>query len=120
MIEALKDFRLTASFSNSYVILCILAMALTTFLPRYLPMALLKKRTLPHWFEAWLHFVPPAIFGALVFPDIFLKNNELYLSLENIPLLTTLIIAPIVVKTKSLGAAVVCGGVVFGILQYLL
>jgi branched-subunit amino acid transport protein len=120
MTEILEKIRLTDSYSNSYIILCILAMAITTFLPRYLPMALLKKKTLPHWFEVWLHYVPPAIFGALVFPDIFLKNNELYIALDNIPLLTTLLIAPIIIKTRSLGAAIVCGGVVYGILQYLL
>ncbi|WP_296359776.1 hypothetical protein [uncultured Acidaminococcus sp.] len=46
-----------------------------------------------------------------------LKDGTLCLSLDNIPLLTTLLIAPIVIRTKSLGAAIICGGTVFYILQ---
>ncbi|MFS8580989.1 MAG: AzlD domain-containing protein [Novibacillus thermophilus] len=45
-------------------------MALVTFLPRLLPMLLLKDLTLPWWLKEWLHFVPYAAFGALIFPGI--------------------------------------------------
>ena len=98
----------------------ILIMALTGFLPRVLPMAILKKHPIPHWFKVWLNFVPPAIFGALVFPDIFLTEGHVALSLHNIPLLTTLLITPLVLKTKSLGVAVLAGGGVFALLEYFL
>ena len=112
-----ESFRLANSYSNTYAMGAIFATALATFLPRFFPTALLKNRTLPSWFTQWLHFVPPAIFGALVFPDLLLKDGTLCLSLDNIPLLTTLLIAPIVIRTKSLGAAIICGGTVFYILQ---
>ncbi|WP_296359853.1 AzlD domain-containing protein [uncultured Acidaminococcus sp.] len=69
-----ESFRLANSYSNTYAMGAIFAMALATFLPRFFPMALLKNRTLPSWFTQWLHFVPPAIFGALVFPDLLLKG----------------------------------------------
>ena len=95
-------------------------MALTGFLPRVIPMAIIRKHPIPQWFKVWLNFVPPAIFGALVFPDIFLTQGRLNLSLTNIPLLTTLLITPLVLKTKSLGVAVVAGGGVFALLEYLL
>lgn len=106
--------------SQQYIFGVILIMALTGFLPRIIPMAILKKHPIPHWFKVWLTFVPPAIFGALVFPDIFLTQGRLNLSLTNIPLLTTLLITPLVLKTKSLGVAVVAGGGVFALLEYLL
>ena len=100
--------------NQNYILGVILIMALTGFLPRILPMAILKKYPIPHWFKVWLNFVPPAIFGALVFPDIFLTEGHVNLSLHNIPLLTTLLI------TKSLGVAVLAGGGVFALLEYVL
>lgn len=39
-------------------------------------------------------FCPACHFGILVFPDLLLKDGAIYLSLDNIPLLTTLFIAP--------------------------
>lgn len=62
-------------------------------------------------------FCPACHFGILVFPDLLLKDGAIYLSLDNIPLLTTLFIAPIVIRAKSLGAATICGGTVYYILQ---
>lgn len=106
--------------NQNYILGGILIMALTSFLPRILPMAILKKHPIPHWFKVWLNFVPPAIFGALVFPDIFLTEGHVDLSLHNIPLLTTLLITPLVLKTKSLGVAVLAGGGVFALLEYFL
>ena len=106
--------------NQTYILTVVLIMALTGFLPRVIPMAIIRKHPSPQWFKVWLNFVPPAIFGALVFPDIFLTQGRLNLSLTNIPLLTTLLITPLVLKTKSLGVAVVAGGGVFALLEYLL
>lgn len=106
--------------NQNYILGVILIMALTSFLPRILPMDILKKHPIPHWFKVWLNFVPPAIFGALVFPDIFLTEGHLNLSFHNIPLLTTLLITPLVLKTKSLGVAVLAGGGMFALLEYVL
>lgn len=106
--------------NQTYILTVVLIMALTGFLPRVIPMAIIKKHPIPRWFKVWLNFVPPAIFGALVFPDIFLTQGHVNLSLNNIPLLTTLLITPLVLKTKSLGVAVVAGGGVFALLEYLL
>lgn len=102
--------------NQTYILTVVLIMALTGFLPRVIPMAIIKKHPIPHWFKIWLNFVPPAIFGALVFPDIFLTQGHVNLSLSNIPLLIT----PLVLKTKSLGVAVVAGGGVFALLEYFL
>ncbi|WP_317303034.1 AzlD domain-containing protein [Acidaminococcus timonensis] len=106
--------------NQTYILTVVLIMALTGFLPRVIPMAIIRKHPIPQWFKVWLNFVPPAIFGALVFPDIFLTQGRLNLSLTNVPLLTTLLITPLVLKTKSLGVAVVAGGGVFALLEYLL
>ena len=58
-----ESFRLANSYSNTYAMGAIFAMAHATFLPRFFPMVLLKTRTLPLWSTQWLHFVPLAILG---------------------------------------------------------
>lgn len=42
-----ESFRLANSYSNTYAMGAIFAMAPATFLPRFFPMVLLKTRTLP-------------------------------------------------------------------------
>ena len=37
--------------NQNYILGVILIMALTSFLPRILPMAILKKHPIPHWFK---------------------------------------------------------------------
>lgn len=49
--------------------------------------------------------MPTAIFGALVLPDVFLSAGSLDLGLNNLYLWSTVIIFPLVYKTKSLGLA---------------
>lgn len=58
-----ESFRLANSYSSTYAMGAIFAMAPATFLPRFFPMVLLKTRTLPLWSTQWLHFVPLAILG---------------------------------------------------------
>jgi branched-subunit amino acid transport protein len=46
-------------------------MAAVTFLPRFLPMALVSRITIPDRVKAFLDYVPVAVLSALVFPAIF-------------------------------------------------
>lgn len=52
------------------VMFVILGMGIVTFIPRLLPMVLLKEVPLPWWLQAWLDYVPYAALGALIFPGI--------------------------------------------------
>lgn len=106
--------------SNEYVWKVIILMTIVTYLPRAVPMLVLSHYTLPTWFKKWLTFVPTAIFGALVFPDIFLLNGHISIAPNNIALWTTVLIAPLALKTKSLGYTIAAGATVFAILQYLM
>ncbi len=45
-------------------------MALVTFLPRLIPMALGRDILLPAWIRRWLSYFPYAALGALIFPGI--------------------------------------------------
>ena len=65
-------------------------------------------------------YIPTAIFGALIFPDIFLKDNALNFSLQNYGLWATVCAFPIVYKTQSLPVALVAGTVFFCIFKYVI
>jgi len=106
--------------SKTYIWSVIILMSLVTYIPRALPMLVLSHYGLPKWFTTWLTFVPTAIFGALVFPDIFLANNQLSFSFSNTALWTTVLVAPLALKTKSLGYTIIAGAGVFWLLQQLL
>lgn len=104
--------------SKTYIWSVIILMAIVTYLPRVLPLLILSHYQLPKWFTRWLTFVPTAIFGALVFPDIFLMNGQVNLTFSNLPLWSTIIVAPLALKTKSLGYTLIAGAITYAVLQY--
>ncbi len=103
-----------------YIYGATLMMVLGTFSCRELPLLLLRGRKLPDWFSIWLKYIPTAIFGAIIFPDIFLKDNALNFSLENYSLWATLCAFPIVYKTRSLPMALIAGTIFFCIFKYVI
>ncbi|WP_408956444.1 AzlD domain-containing protein [Natroniella sp. ANB-PHB2] len=54
----------------------VLAMAVVTYLPRALPMALLKELDLPPFLNRFLKFIPYAALGALIFPGILYSTGS--------------------------------------------
>ena len=46
-------------------------MAAVTFLPRFLPMALVSRIVIPDRAKTFLEYVPVAVLSALIFPAIF-------------------------------------------------
>ena len=103
-----------------YIYGATLMMVLGTFSCRELPLLLLRGRQLPEWFNVWLKYIPTAIFGALIFPDIFLKGSALDFSLQNYSLWATLCAFPIVYKTQSLTVALISGTLFFCIFKYVI
>ena len=61
------------------IYLYILAMALTTYLIRAIPLTLLKKPIQSRFLRSFLHYVPPACLTAMTFPAI-LSSTENMLS----------------------------------------
>lgn len=106
--------------SAEYVWGAIFIMMGVTYVSRITPFLLLAGKPVPRWFKTWLTYVPTAIFGALVLPDVFLPAGTFDLSPGNLYLWSTVIILPLIYKTKSLGLAIVSGAVVFALLQTLL
>ncbi len=53
---------------NNILVLVIL-MAFVTYIPRLLPLALIKADRLPEKFKLFLSYIPYAVLGALIIPD---------------------------------------------------
>jgi len=102
----------------SYLI-CILGMGLVTYIPRWLPLALLPQREIPEMAREWLGFIPACILSALVAPAVFLgSSGEVQaFNAKILAAVPTLIFA---LKTRSLGGTVLVGMVLYWILNMLI
>ena len=94
-------------------LLLFLGMGLVTYLPRWLPLHYLSRRSLPEWFVQWLELIPAAILSALLLPALVLNGDPKYLDL----LRPELWVAPPTFAfawwTRSLGGTVVVGMLLF-------
>lgn len=58
------------------IYICILVMALTTYLIRALPLVLMKKPVKNRFVRSFLHYVPPACLAAMTFPAILYATDH--------------------------------------------
>ena len=56
----------------------IIGMALATYLPRLLPLALLQNLSLPSYMIRFMRFIPYAALASLIFPGIVYSTGELH------------------------------------------
>ena len=95
----------------------IFGMGMVTFLPRWLPLVYLTKRSLPTWLVEWLDFIPAAILSAILLPALVTDSAARSLDFgrpEFIVALPTFVFA---ILTKSLGGTVIVGMVLFALAQ---
>ncbi|HOM02641.1 MAG TPA: AzlD domain-containing protein [Acetivibrio sp.] len=59
-----------------YAFIAVLLMALVTYLPRVLPIAVFRKEIKSTFIKSFLQYVPYAVLGALTFPDIINSTNN--------------------------------------------
>ncbi len=62
-------------------LLVVLGMAMVTYIPRMLPMVLLKNLRLQPRVKRFLSFIPFAALGALIFPEILYSTDSVPSSL---------------------------------------
>lgn len=95
----------------------IVGMGLVTFIPRWLPLIYLTKRSLPSWLVEWLDFIPAAILSAILLPALVIDYTTRSVDLgrpEFIVAIPTFLFA---IATKSLGGTVIVGMVLFGLAE---
>lgn len=101
------------------VYLLIFGTAICTYIPRALPMVYLAGKELPEWLKDWMKFIPVGIFAALICPDIFTNNKEIYISINNVKLIASIVVLLISLKKKSLGISILVGVVTITILNFI-
>ncbi|GHH98774.1 AzlD domain-containing protein [Neobacillus kokaensis] len=91
------------------IFLIIFGMALVTFIPRVLPIAVLSRVELPEWAMRWLNYVPIAVMAALVGQELLLPNGKLAPLSQNLELFAALPAFIVAIFTRSLLGTVVVG-----------
>ena len=93
---------------------------LITFGMRFSLIYLFGRFQVPETMRRALHYVPPAVLSAIVFPELFLRNSQLFVSLENFRLLAGVIAALVAWFSKNTLITIIAGMVALFLLQYFL
>ena len=60
------------------ILICVLIMALVTYIPRMLPLAIFKKKIKNRFIRSFLAYVPYAVLAAMTFPEILYCTANMY------------------------------------------
>nr|WP_307992483.1 AzlD domain-containing protein [uncultured Niameybacter sp.] len=60
-----------------YIFLAMVIMALVTYLPRVIPLILMKKKIQSKFVQSFLYYVPYTVLVAMTFPSIFYSTGSL-------------------------------------------
>lgn len=93
----------------------VLLMALVTYLPRVLPMAVFRKEITSGYIKSFLYYVPYAVLASLTFPDIFTSTTGTVTAI--VGTLTALLLA---YREKSLVTVALCSMLAVFIAQLLI
>jgi branched-subunit amino acid transport protein len=93
---------------------------LITFAIRFSFIYLFGKFHIPETVRRALHYVPPAVLSAIVFPELFLNNGALDVSLHNVRLLAGLVAIVVAWYSKNTLLTIVIGMLALFLFQWLL
>jgi branched-subunit amino acid transport protein len=75
---------------------------------------------IPETMRRALHYVPPAVLSAIIFPELFLRGGKWFISLDNYRLLAGLIAILVAWYSKNTLVTIISGMVVLFLLQFFL
>jgi branched-subunit amino acid transport protein len=90
---------------------------LITFGIRFSLIYLFGRFQVPDTMRKALHYVPPAVLSAIIFPELFLRDEMLNLSLDNVRLLAGLAAIVIAWFSRNTLITIVVGMIVLFLLQ---
>ena len=93
---------------------------LITFLIRFSFIYLFGRFEIPETIRKALHYVPPAVLSAIIFPELFLRDGTLNVSLENTRLLAGLVAILVAWFTKNTLITIIAGMVALFLLKLFL
>lgn len=92
---------------------------LVTYGIRYSLIYLFGRIEIPETLRRALHFVPPAVLTAIVFPEVLMQSNRPDVSLGNARLLAALVAVLVAWRTKNTLLTIIIGMAALVILQLL-
>lgn len=92
---------------------------LITFGMRFSFIFLFGKFDIPKTVRKALHYVPPAVLSAIVFPELFLREGNLDVSFGNHRLLAGLVAMAVAWYTKNTLITILIGMIALFVLQWL-
>ena len=93
---------------------------LITFGMRFSLIYLFGRFHIPDALRKALHYVPPAVLSAIIFPELFIRNETLNLSLDNYRLMAGLVAILVAWFTKSILITMLAGMLALFLLQFFL
>ncbi|MDQ3007602.1 MAG: AzlD domain-containing protein [Chloroflexota bacterium] len=100
--------------------LVLLLGGLITFGMRFSLIYLFGRFNVPDGLRKALHYVPPAVLSAIIFPELFIRNGTLDLSLDNDRLMAGLVAILVAWFTKSILFTILAGMLALFLLQFFL
>lgn len=100
--------------------LVLLLGGLITFGMRFSLIYLFGKFHVPEALRKALHYVPPAVLSAIIFPELFIRNEALNLSLDNYRLMAGLVAILVAWFTKNILITILAGMLALFLLQFFL
>jgi len=82
---------------------------LITFGMRFSFIYLFGRLQVPETMRKALHYVPPAVLSAIIFPELFLYNGKLDIALDNYRLLAGLIAVTVAWSSKNTLITIIAG-----------
>ena len=93
---------------------------LITFAMRFSLIYLFGRFQVPPTMRKALHYVPPAVLSAIIFPELFMHEDTLNLSLDNARLLAGLFAIVVAWFSKNTLVTIVAGMIALLLLQWFL
>jgi branched-subunit amino acid transport protein len=93
---------------------------LITFGMRFSLIYLFGRFEVPATMRRALHYVPPAVFSAIIFPELFFQNGMLDISFDNIRLLSGLVAILAAWYSRNTLITIIAGMITLFLFQILL
>lgn len=59
------------------ILICVAIMAIVTYIPRVLPLAIFNKKITNRYIKSFLAYVPYAVLAAMTFPEVIYSTSNL-------------------------------------------
>ena len=93
---------------------------LATYATRLSFFVIFGRRGVPESLARPLRFIPPAVFSAIVFPELLMTGGQLDISLGNLRLIAGILAALVAWRTRNIVLTILVGMGALWILQWLL